>query len=181
MTEQHVFEKAGLGTAPFRFCGITVDIGPHRYVDKSGVMVEVGAPGQPMGTCAYCSTGIAYLHHIKSANGRSFVVGSECVQKTGDRGLIKAANHHRTEMRKVHERGRIEKASRMLQEPSVASQLSRLPHPNRGLSEHGGTLLDYIQWMFERAGHSGKLRVTKIVETLQKTISNDLQDPIAPV
>jgi hypothetical protein len=48
----HIFERAGLAKAPFRYVGSTYRVGPIRFIDK-GVEVRVGSPGQPMGTCDY--------------------------------------------------------------------------------------------------------------------------------
>jgi hypothetical protein len=56
----HPFEQADLGRAPFACTHVT-------QVDK--------------GVCAYCGTGIKYAYHIKAADGRAFVVGSDCVEK----------------------------------------------------------------------------------------------------
>lgn len=57
----HPFEAAKLGRAPFTCVDCT--IGEHR--------------------CAFCTTPLKYLYHIRSADGRSFIVGSECVKQTG--------------------------------------------------------------------------------------------------
>lgn len=57
----HPFEAAKLGRAPFACVDCT--IGEHR--------------------CAFCTTPLKYLYHIRSADGRAFIVGSECVKQTG--------------------------------------------------------------------------------------------------
>jgi len=77
----HPFETAGLGKAPFKCVAAYEMRGPLKSV-INGVTVEVGAPGQPMGTCDYCGMGIANCYKISSADGHLFVVGSECVNKT---------------------------------------------------------------------------------------------------
>ena len=82
----HVFTRSGLGLAPFRCVGVYQDIGPKTMADGS----QVGSEGQAMGTCAHCGTGIADCYQIKSADGKVFSVGSSCVNKTGDVGLIKS-------------------------------------------------------------------------------------------
>lgn len=76
----HVFELAGLGKAPFRLIG----------VEYKHYQACAGAPVQPGGNCAYCGTGIIECLVIKSADDRTFIVGSDCVRKTGDAGIIKA-------------------------------------------------------------------------------------------
>jgi hypothetical protein len=63
----HPFEQAGLGKAPFRY------LGSDEKRTKSG---------QPAGTCDYCYRGILTCCVIGSADGKSFVVGCDCVRKT---------------------------------------------------------------------------------------------------
>lgn len=72
MEQIHRFEEHGLGKAPFAF----VDM-----------FQRVNQDGYPIGTCRYCGNGIKYCYLIRSADGRSFEVGSECVKKTDDEGL----------------------------------------------------------------------------------------------
>jgi hypothetical protein len=71
-TSTHPFEKAGLGYAPFRCVGC-----------RENWFVMPGFGRKPGGTCDYCGTGILYEFVIKDKNGKSFVVGCDCVAKTG--------------------------------------------------------------------------------------------------
>ena len=87
----HVFERAGLGKAPFRYCGMT----------ESKYQACHGAPVQPGSSCDYCGQGIMYVCEISSADGRRFKVGCDCVARTGDAGLI-AAHKHSPEVRKIN-------------------------------------------------------------------------------
>ena len=82
----HVFTRSNLGAAPFRCIGVHQKLGPIHMADGT----EVGSPGQPMGVCAHCGTGIADCYEIRSADGNTFVVGSSCVEKTGDAGLLRS-------------------------------------------------------------------------------------------
>ena len=68
----HPFQKAGLGVAPFKCVGVST----NWYVTAGG------AHRQPGGTCDYCGTGILYEYKIVSSDGKQFVVGSRCVEKT---------------------------------------------------------------------------------------------------
>lgn len=79
---EHPFQAAGLGLAPFRCIGHEHKVGPLRYPGPDGTTLEIGAPGQPMGTCDYCGTGIADCYVIKSRDGKRFIVGSDCVART---------------------------------------------------------------------------------------------------
>lgn len=74
----HLFEKAGLGVAPFRLVGFR----QKRYCPAPG------APSMPGDSCDYCGTAIVDCCEILSADGQRFTVGNECVKKTGDAGLI---------------------------------------------------------------------------------------------
>lgn len=76
----HCFERAGLGLAPFR----CVDMITKKY------QACQGAPVQPGGCCDYCGNGIMFCFVIKSRDGKTFEVGSDCVARTGDAGLIKS-------------------------------------------------------------------------------------------
>ncbi len=89
---QHVFAASGLGQAPFRVIGF------ERRVFR----VAPDAPAQPAGSCQYCGTPIADCCLIRSADGRTFVVGTTCVDKTGDSGLIQA--YRRTVEYRSHQR-----------------------------------------------------------------------------
>lgn len=72
-TRVHPFEKAGLGSAPFRCTGMHVEVITH------GIMNPVSVPA---GTCDYCGTGIKYVYDIVSSDGVTSGVGCECVLKT---------------------------------------------------------------------------------------------------
>src|SRR5262245_4254165 len=67
----HPFQRAGLGLAPFRFVGLDTCI--HK--------ASHDAPAQPGTSCDYCSTGIMYVCHIESSDGKRFKVGCDCVRK----------------------------------------------------------------------------------------------------
>jgi hypothetical protein len=71
-TSTHPFEKAGLGRAPFCCVGC-----------RENWFEMPGFGRKPGGSCNYCGTGILYEYVIKSADGKSFVVGCDCVEKTG--------------------------------------------------------------------------------------------------
>lgn len=84
----HCFEAAGLGKAPFVYLGCEYQEISHgeRVLGSIGGVAITTRPG---GTCQYCGTAIVNLFRIRSSDGNEFIVGSECVLKTGDEGLIK--------------------------------------------------------------------------------------------
>jgi hypothetical protein len=100
----HKFEKAGLGTPPFRCVGMwtmpsqsMLTMNPTAYN-----MAMANRPNElSVGSCAYCGTGLVYNYIVKNAEGRRFVVGCECVNKTGDEGLIKEVKRVRVEIKQA--------------------------------------------------------------------------------
>jgi hypothetical protein len=77
----HPWTAAGLGRAPFTFVGYHEARGPIRQTLPDGIVVEVGAPGQPMGVCDACGTGIAHCYRVCSADGQTSVVGCDCIDR----------------------------------------------------------------------------------------------------
>jgi hypothetical protein len=173
-TEQHVFEAAGLGTAPFRYVGFRELRGPIKIMDANGVWQgeECGAPGQPMGTCKYCGQGIAICCEIVSADGKRFVVGSDCVEKTGDAGLRRVktdVQKFKREATVARENERIDALHIRLQNDSVLGNLlNSKPHPQAWRNEQGETLLDSVIWMLGNAGHAGKIKMVRMIARLEK-------------
>lgn len=91
MEKVHPFEKAGLGQAPFRCIGLwsmpsksVLEQNPEAY----NMAMASGPKGLAKGCCDYCGTGILHHYIIQDKTGHKFVVGSECVFKTADSGLI---------------------------------------------------------------------------------------------
>lgn len=68
----HPFDH--LGKSPFRCVGM-----------RKNVFSIPGCPEatKPGGSCQHCGTGIMYEFVIEDAEGKRFVVGSDCVEKTG--------------------------------------------------------------------------------------------------
>ena len=168
----HRFERAGLGVAPFRFVDIVEKRGPMGMAVSDGVTMTVGAPGQPCGTCDYCGTAIAECCVIEDRNGKSFVVGNECVRKTGDAGLLKsvdpAIKAKRAAARKAAAAKGIEWAVEQSRRPEVEAQMRSLPSPNlKRWTACGDTAWDWARWMMDHAGQTG---ATKVVRFMRKAI-----------
>lgn len=79
--DSHIFTESGLGNAPFKFLGVV----ENMYTPVPGLV-----PAKPGGSCAHCATGIRWEHVIESADGVVSTVGSSCIRKAGDKGLITA-------------------------------------------------------------------------------------------
>lgn len=158
----HAFEQRGLGKAPFVFVGVVdqqIKYG-QRVIGNVGSCEVTTKPG---GTCAYCGTYIVDMYNIRSADGNTFHVGSECVMKTGDRGLKErvqvAAKKLARDKRHAREQALLADGLRMMTER--AGELATKPHPK---GWEGQTLLDWCQWMWQHAGVTGKLAVKRAME-----------------
>jgi hypothetical protein len=89
-TDIHIFEKAGLGLAPFKFLYVwsmpsvsLLEANPEAYKNAMESAEKFNKGG-----CALCGHYIVGHYVIRSADNKIFAVGSECVNKTGDAGLI---------------------------------------------------------------------------------------------
>ncbi len=148
----HVFEKAGLGKAPFFFDGWFE--GNATYIPETP-MAKVTA-------CDYCSTLIKNCFRIKSSDGKSFIVGSDCVKKTGDAGLIKIVNEEVKKQKYQRESARIKEAEKIVE--MLKPYLLEQPHPYYSSK----TGYDYVVYCFNWGGHAGRLKAARIVETVAK-------------
>jgi hypothetical protein len=90
----HVFEAAGLGKAPFKVVGLAIlpdpSLGEHNP-DAYQNALRALPKDVPVGVCRYCGTALKNNYIVQDATGRKFAVGSECVAKTGDAGMISKA------------------------------------------------------------------------------------------
>lgn len=155
----HKFEEAGLGKAPFRVVGVEILRGPLPILDpKTGQHTGgySGSPGQPMGCCRYCYTGIAECWWVESADGKRFMVGNVCVGKTGDRGLKKQMAPLKRELSHKRDDARIATAQAALQDEAIRAAVQAEDSPNPWRAEKGESLLDHVEWMFEHAGRPGR-------------------------
>ncbi len=154
-TVVHKFEVAGLGKAPFRFDGFEVKTYQACH----------GAPVQPGASCDFCGTGIMNVFWIKGADGKRFKVGCDCVEKTGDRGLLKVINAKVAEHKRELAHARIERkvAEARLVLPTIADALRSQPHPYEWLAKKGCSKLDFVEWTLAHAGWSAQERAAKLI------------------
>lgn len=165
----HTFEEAELGKAPFRFVGAEdKSVG----TDADGLIVigetkdGIKTLTKPGGSCDYCGAYIVRFFWIESADGRRFKVGSECVTRTGDRGIIDLVKREkrRIDRRKRHAR----EAEGILAGKALfeerGRELQRLPHPLGYRAAKGETLRQYVGWMLYHAGTSGKIKAIRAMK-----------------
>lgn len=163
----HPFEASGLGRAPFEFIGVTTKVGPITLADG---ITQVGAPGQPMGTCDHCGQGIKDCFRVRSADGKSFEVGCDCIAKIYRTDnltsselardsvyqQIQAARRQKARERR-HERERAKIAGLVNELDLHKDEMRKLPHARKWAAEQGQTMFDEYQWWMENAGNSGKI------------------------
>ena len=158
MATNHPFERAALGIAPFRYVG---------YAELT-FQAHPGAPVQPGGSCDYCGQGIRHSFRIRSADGREFKVGSDCVAKTCQPGgpIV-------TSVQQATKKAQKEQAAARLAERVAAAKaklaadpalLTDQPHPNAYWASKGETLRNSIVFLIERAGAAGQTKGCKAVE-----------------
>lgn len=156
----HVFERSGLGRAPFRCVGFSEIV--FTYPDGTS---KAG------GSCDYCGTGIRYACHIKASDGRAFKVGTDCVAKTGDAGLIKSYKN-RPEVRAARRAKAAAKDASvcaewavLIEAPATVTKLSAMFVPGRPwVPGETVTLLDSMKRLWGMCGASGRARTLKTLK-----------------
>jgi hypothetical protein len=155
----HKFEAAKLGKAPFTVLGCTVEKF-HAYP---------GAPAQPGGTCDYCGNGIMNVFHVRSADGRKFKVGCDCVLKAGDEGMKKVVKGMQSEARRQAQAKRFAEreaaAVVLLNHTEVSSLLKAEPHP---YGRMGCSLFDYYLYCLTNAGSTVRQNTCRRIEEIAK-------------
>ncbi len=147
---KHVFEAAGCGVAPFRVVGCREEF--ITYPDGTT---------QASGCCSYCGTGIRNVFIIRDANGREFKVGSDCVEKTGDAGLIKgyktSPEYRAIQQAKRRAKGERDRAAyqALLAEHEVALRGVPFQPLWNGTPQ---TAFDSYTWVMSRCGNAGIAR-----------------------
>ena len=149
-SSMHVFESAGLGKAPYKFLGVEELRGPIQL----GNGVSCGSPGQPMGSCQYCSTGIAYLFWLQpSDGGKPFYVGSDCIFKSGDAGLRRVIDpivaKHNADVLESRSKALIATFEAFLVANPTFWADDRRPHPHSWRAQRGETMGMYNRYVYE--------------------------------
>lgn len=163
-TTVHAFELAGLGRAPFKYVRMEVKL--HQ---APGEVARAGS------TCDYCGTAITNCFWLRSADGREFKVGCDCIAKADDAGLMRRisrvkADHERA-LRARRDEKRKDEIVEMLADRTVREKLESLPHPRGFKNRETGealTLFHWASWMLAHAGAKGRREVAKKIEEVSK-------------
>lgn len=123
----HAFERAGLGIAPFHYVGMYEKV----YV------AFPGAPAQPSGTCDYCGNGIRYCCQIQSADGKKFIVGTDCVAKVNAESNVANVKTMESDAKKLAREKRQAKAAakRAQREVEYQAKLQEQRDRNGGMTD----------------------------------------------
>jgi len=161
----HVFERAGLGKAPYKYLGCEQRI----------FQACPGAPIQPGASCQFCGHDIREVHMLLSSDGKRFHVGCDCIYKAGDRGLKsevdRVKSRQRAEKRNAKAVAVYQQLRAWLDDPRVQETLSAQPHPLDWAREQGKTRLDWATWMVTNAGAAGRNDVRKTILNLIPDLS----------
>jgi hypothetical protein len=148
----HVFERAGLGRAPFRFESIS----------------RIGGAG---GSCQYCSTHILWACHVVGADGRRFFVGTDCIAKCGDAGLIRAYKNSPAvrqiarDKRDAKDHAVIAAWDALMADQANVAKLSLVMVPGRPwVPGEQVTLYDSLKRLWGMCGASGRARTLKSLQ-----------------
>lgn len=159
----HVFEKAGLGTAPFQVVGYA-----YQSIGGGGVAGPAIVNGVPnFASCNYCHTVICDIFIIRGSDGKTFRVGSDCVRKTGDKGIIdevkRIANRERTKRSNDKKQTIINSAKILFTEKRSKFEVKSHPCAKTSHFFVDKTYADYLEFLLTRGGMTGKYRAAKII------------------
>lgn len=151
----HPFEKAGLGSAPFRVRGFW----------------------RERRACDYCGTRILNCFEVVGVDGRAFVVGCDCVRRTEDRKLV---DQLKAIKREGGTRASVAPASNQPVDLDAALErfradevlcvwLRRAPHPNAAMAASGRSADDYCAFLASKGLKANLVAFLKGAERAVKT------------
>lgn len=139
----HVFEQSGHGHGPYK-------------------LVTVNPNGG--GECDHCGTRIKVECHILSADGVAFIVGNQCVKKTGDAGLVRELKAHERFIRQIkadskREALRLQVLDLCKQGRENIAALRALPHRRAAQGGYfaSASLWDEFDWWAHNAGNARRV------------------------
>lgn len=154
MTDQtqkiHIFEQAELGKAPFQLINVFEGDSMHTF-------------------CAYCSHPLIGCYRIQSADNKTFIVGCDCVMKTGDAGLVNKLKDEIAEKRRIKLQNDFDWACGNYSLYTEA--LKEVKHPYKS----DLTMLDYIEYIISKdhglyCYDTSKKIIIKAVKEAKKSI-----------
>jgi len=99
----HQFELSGMGKAPFKLVGM-YSIPSPSLGEQNPMAYQAALQAMPsdvaVGSCHHCSTPLVHNFILLSADNKKSVVGCDCVNKVGDRGLVDAIKAKKREVKR---------------------------------------------------------------------------------
>ena len=98
----HRWEVAGVGKGPFKVVGLFSLPSPSLAEKNPDAYNNIlrSMPNARCGTCAVCGMGIMHNYIIEDATGKMFSVGSECVNKAGNKHMTTRAKALKTQQQR---------------------------------------------------------------------------------
>lgn len=164
VTKIHKFEAAGLGKAPFKYVGYSREV-------YQAIPGDPSCPIQPGGSCDYCGQAIYDQFKVKSADGKVFKVGCDCIAKVGDAGLRKVMDAHKAKLardkRHAKEAIVLAQLGATMADPAIRAKLASLPHPNpQAWIKEPQNALTWAEWMMRCCGAAGRARFQKALAAM---------------
>lgn len=156
--KKHVFEH--LGKPPYKFAGYgeLVFIVPGTGINKAG------------GSCDHCGSAIRHAFFLKSADGKTFKVGSLCVTKSGDKGLRKVIDAE--VRRQKREKDKAELPLIKLELANIMSELepvtSKMEHPFACFAKTK-SYHDYLVYCAKNSSNGAIKKLIRILKNLKET------------
>ena len=180
----HKFEAAGMGLAPFRFMGAfslpSTHLGEQNPAAYENAMQNMPR-GYGMGTCRYCGKAIMNCYCLISADGKKFSIGSECIRKAGDRGLIAKVKIEQSKKRRAaseikQEAARVARcalrdADALANAPRLAADKAKADARNASITAQNQWLIDVLAPRVERSGFCASLVMDLTGRTLVSQLS----------
>lgn len=168
VSDPHPFSH--LGPAPYRFGGMGVLPGvdlleknPMAYNSAMSELHRQLNVREGMGSCSHCGRPIKFVYVVVCADGSRWGVGCSCIENinpetVSDRKLVDDAKKAKAKQAKVKRHQTVDSGEAWITEH--VEELRAVPHPKI----NGLTMVDYLNWMFERAGVVGKTRAIRLAK-----------------
>ena len=142
----------------------------HIFKQLGKAPYQLVHAGEGETACDYCGTYIRNVFVCKGSDNKKFVLGSSCVEKLGDKGLIKEvkeAQKRKNQEKKWAEQAERQQAYIIRRQEELAEQeaqkaerievmkaefqkvlpkIKDTPHPNAYFASKGKTMLDYLEY-----------------------------------
>lgn len=159
MTKTHVFEH--LGKPPYKYSGYAelVFTIPGSGICKAG------------GACDHCGTVIRNAFYFTSADGKTFKVGSQCVTKSGDRGLRKFVSEETKRIKRERDLAELPLLRQQLNDliAETEPKTSAMAHPNAYFAQQGKTLYEYFAFCAKGASNSAAKRLIRALTKIKES------------